>query len=98
MENFENVTAKQPVVVLQATDNVDITVDVPESRVAEVDPKRMRERKVISTFRLSLDYFPGRTFKVEPKEFSTQADRMTLSYKVTFTMRYAGYNYRVQTG
>ena len=86
VENYENVTAKEAVVILQATDYVDVTVDVPESRVAQVDPKRARDRKIGSTFKMSLDYFPDRTFNVELKEFKTQADRLTLSYKVTFTM------------
>jgi RND family efflux transporter MFP subunit len=86
VENYENVTAKEAVVILQATDYVDVTVDVPESRAAQVDPKRARDRKIGSTFKMSLDYFPDRTFNVELKEFKTQADRLTLSYKVTFTM------------
>ncbi|UCD52406.1 MAG: efflux RND transporter periplasmic adaptor subunit [Phycisphaerales bacterium] len=86
VENFESITAKQSIMVLQATDYVDVTVDVPESRVAEVDPKRARDREWTSTFTMSLDYFPDRTFAVTPKEFKTQADRLTLSYKVTFTM------------
>ena len=86
VENYENVTAKQAVVILQATDYVDVTVDVPESRVAQVDPEMARERKSSSTFTMSLDYFPDRTFSVELKEFKTQADHLTLSYKVTFTM------------
>jgi len=86
VENFENVTAKQPVIVLQATDYVDVTVDMPESRIAEVDPELLRERKTLSSFSMTLDYFPGRSFVVEPKEYSTQADLLTLSFKVTFTM------------
>jgi len=86
VENFENITAKQPVMVLQTTDYVNVTVDVPESRIAEIDPKRLRERETLSRFSMSLDYFPDRVFAIEPKEYRTQADRLTLSYKVTFTM------------
>ena len=85
-ENFESVPAKQPIVILQATDDVDVTVDVPEARMADVDPKRARARESTSTFTMSLDYFPDRTFVVTLKELKTLADRLTLSYKVTFTM------------
>lgn len=86
VDNYENITAKQTILVLQATDNVDVTVDVPEARIAEVDPKRPRTEPSASSFAMTLDYFPDRRFAVLPKEFSTQADQLTLSYKVTFTM------------
>lgn len=86
VKNYENITAKEQIVMLQATENVDVTVDVPESRVAQMNPEHARARKVISTFVVSLDYFPNRRFVVVPKEFQTQADRLTLSYKATFTM------------
>jgi RND family efflux transporter MFP subunit len=85
VDNFENVTAKQTIAIIQAMDNVDVTVDVPEARVADIDPKR-RGGKLGSTFVMALDYFPGQTFAVTTKEFGTQADRLTLSYKVTFTL------------
>ena len=86
VENFESVKAKQPIAILQTIDNVDVTVDVPESRIAEIDPKRIRKRKGDVKFVMSMDYFPDRTFVVTPKEFKTKADELTSSYKVTFTM------------
>jgi multidrug efflux system membrane fusion protein len=86
VDNYENITAKQAILVLQATDYVDVTVDVPESRIAEVDPARTEIGETASTFAMTLDYFPNRSFTVLPKEYSTQADELTLSYKVTFTM------------
>jgi RND family efflux transporter MFP subunit len=86
VDNFENVTAKQTIAIIQAMANVDVTVDVPEARVADIDPERRRGGKRNSTFVMALDYFPGRTFAVTIKEFGTQADRLTLSYKVTFTL------------
>jgi RND family efflux transporter MFP subunit len=86
VDNYENITAKRVILVLQATDYVDVTVDVPESRIAEVDPTRTEIGETASTFAMTLDYFPNRSFAVLPKEYSTQADELTLSYKVTFTM------------
>jgi RND family efflux transporter MFP subunit len=86
VDNYQNITAKQTILVLQATDDVDVTVDVPEARMADVDPKRARTEPLASSFAMTLDYFPDRRFTVLPKEFSTQADQLTLSYKVTFTM------------
>ncbi len=86
VENFESVKAKQPIAILQTIDNVDVTVDVPESRIAEIDPKRIRKRKGDVKFVMSMDYFPDRTFVVTLKEFKTKADELTSSYKVTFTM------------
>ena len=86
VENFESVKAKQPIAILQTIDNVDVTVDVPESRIAEMDPKKIGKRKGEVKFVMSMDYFPDRTFVVTPKEFKTKADELTSSYKVTFTM------------
>jgi len=86
VENFESVKAKQPIAILQTIDNVDVTVDVPESRIAEMDPKKIGKRKGDVKFVMSMDYFPDRTFVVTPKEFKTKADELTSSYKVTFTM------------
>jgi RND family efflux transporter MFP subunit len=86
VDNYENITAKRVILVLQATDYVDVTVDVPESRIAKVDPARTQLGQTTSTFAMTLDYFPNRSFTVLPKEYSTQADELTLSYKVTFTM------------
>ena len=86
VDNYENIAAKQVILVLQATEFVDVTVDVPETRIAEVDPKRVRTEPSASTFAMTLDYFPNRNFSVLLKELSTQADQLTLSYKVTFTM------------
>jgi RND family efflux transporter MFP subunit len=86
VDNFENVTVKQTIAILQAMDNVDVTVNVPEARVADIDPARIRRGQSESTFSMTLDYFPNKSFNVRPKEFGTQADRLTLSYKVTFTL------------
>ncbi len=86
VENYESVTAKQPIVILQDIVDVDVIVDVPESRIAQLDPKKIDERKDNVTFVMSMDYFPGRTFAVTLKEFKTTADQLTSSYQVTFTM------------
>jgi RND family efflux transporter MFP subunit len=85
VENFENVQAKQHVLTLQATDQVNITVDVPESRISRIDPAR-RDRAATSRFEVSLDYFPEQSFVVTLFEFKTEADALTMTYKATFTM------------
>ena len=86
VENYESVTTKQPIVILQDIDDVDVTVDVPESRIAQLDPKKIHKRKGEVKFVMSMDFFPDRTFVVTPKEFKTTADQLTSSYQVTFTM------------
>lgn len=86
VDNYERINAKQVVMSIQGQDGVDIEVDIPESRAAQIDPKWRKVREVISTFTVNFDYFAGRDYEVKVKEFSTEADRLTQTYRATFTM------------
>lgn len=95
VDNFQNITAKQPILSLQEIDQVEIVVDVPEERIIRAvhdtnrasDPaeraKRERERyRFVATF----EYLPNREFEVELKEISTDADPATQTFAATFVM------------
>lgn len=86
VDNYERINAKQVVMSIQGQDGVDIEVDIPESRAAQIDPKWRKVREVISTFTVNFDYFAGHDYEVKVKEFSTEADRLTQTYRATFTM------------
>jgi len=81
VDNFQNLSAKQPVLSLQDIDSVRIVVNVPEKR--DMEGKGDKDRfRFVATF----EYLAGREFDVEMKEFSTEADPATQTYAATFVM------------
>jgi len=80
VENFENVTAKQPIMVLQDISSLEIDINVPEERFALA--KKQKGAKFLASF----DYLPEREFDITVKEFATEADPKTQTYAVTFKM------------
>jgi RND family efflux transporter MFP subunit len=81
VDNYENVAAKQPILSLQDVEqSVEIEVNVPEGQIALA--RQARESKVVATF----DYLAGREFPAELREIATEADPLTQTYAVTFTM------------
>jgi RND family efflux transporter MFP subunit len=83
VDNFQNVSAKQPVLSLQDVASVEIVVNVPEERVVRAQKGKEKDR---SRFAATFEYLPGREFEVTVKEFSTQADPATQMYEATFVM------------
>lgn len=85
VENFTEVKAKQPVVVLEQVDQLEIVVDVPEHYIA----KRRKKGQVQLIARF--DALPGREFPLTIKEYTTVADPKTGAYRyVTVMKRPAG--------
>ncbi|HEY0923572.1 efflux RND transporter periplasmic adaptor subunit [Rheinheimera pacifica] len=80
VENHENVAAQQAIMELQVRDQVDVVIQVPED--------------VISNVRKDFDYQPEVVFDSHPlyryrariREWDTQADPATNSFKVVFSM------------
>lgn len=83
VDQFENVNAKQPILTLQDVTTVTIEVNVPEERIALAEAGKERYKfRFVATF----DYLPNREFQVEVKEFTTEADPVTQTYLVSFSM------------
>lgn len=80
IEKFEEVQAKQIVLILQDVSSIDIKVDIPESIMILANENSQPE--VVAIF----DAIPGKTFPLTMKEISTQADPDTSTYEVTLTM------------
>jgi multidrug efflux system membrane fusion protein len=80
VENFEEVKAKQPIVSLQDLSSIEILVDLPE-RGMVFDGQR---NVVVAVAQFPSS--PGREFPLTLKEFSTQADPQTLTYRVVLEM------------
>jgi len=82
VENFENVRAKQTILVIQDISSMEIDIHVPEERIALAKEKKPPSFKFMASF----DYLPEREFEITIKEFATEADPKTQTYAVTFSM------------
>ncbi len=82
VENFEDVGAKQQILLLQDLSKIDIKVEVPEHLMV-FKRGSVAEKAGIKAEFTSL---PGRLFDVVVKEMTTEADPTTNTYSVTVTM------------
>ncbi|MCF6434371.1 efflux RND transporter periplasmic adaptor subunit [Pseudoalteromonas sp. MMG022] len=80
VKNYENVVAKQNILRLETRDMMDVVIQVPEKLVARVDKDLDYHPSVV------FDGYPDKSYKLTIKEWDTQADPATLSYKVVFTL------------
>jgi len=85
-DNFQNVRAKEPVLVYQDISSLEMDVTVPER-----DFVRMRkgltleERNAVARPEVTISSIPGRSFPAVVKSFTTTADPVTRTYKATFS-------------
>jgi len=85
VQDFQNVQAKQPIVVLQDDSSLEIVVDVPESDFAGMQPGlSIEERNARVDIEVEITSIPGRRFPGSIKEFSTTADPVTRTFSATF--------------
>ncbi|WP_257263806.1 efflux RND transporter periplasmic adaptor subunit [Endozoicomonas sp. ONNA2] len=81
-EPHQQVQAQQPVLILQSSDRLDISIQVPESIVSHVNAKAVNNGyQPIATFPGA----PGKEFPVSYKEHATRVTPGTQSYEVIFT-------------
>ncbi|TDW60281.1 RND family efflux transporter MFP subunit [Oceanimonas baumannii] len=78
VENFSNVQAKQPVLSLQDTENLEIVISVPE-RVVRTAPKQLEGLAVFADR-------PEQPLPVRLKAFSAEADPQTQSYEAVLAL------------
>ncbi|MGD9164414.1 MAG: efflux RND transporter periplasmic adaptor subunit [Chromatiales bacterium] len=84
IETFEEVQAKQPIIDLQDTSELEVKFDVPESLIRGL--KAEGEAKDEVTVSASFSDIPGRGFPLAFREITTQADAKTQTFRVTYTM------------
>lgn len=90
VENFQNVRAKERILSLQDISHIDIEINLPEQDIAaaqsvkKINAQAFRNREVKGD--VSFEALPGKKFKVKVKEYATQADPITQTYKITLTM------------
>lgn len=81
IQNYEEVSAKQPVFLLQDLSSISIKVDIPESLMIRV---QRGARPEVNAF---FNDIPGQQFPLTLKEVATQPDESTNTYEVTFSMQ-----------
>lgn len=89
VDNYQHVQAKESIISLQDITDVEIIINIPEQTLAGTSPPdretQKRQRNAVIGH-VTFSNFPGREFPVRLKEFSTEADRETQTYKVTLIM------------
>ena len=80
VDNFQNVQAKEPVLLMQDISVLEIRVNIPE-RDATGPPDTP-----VGDLSATFDAVPGRRFPLTIKEVVTQADPVTQTYAVTLMM------------
>lgn len=85
VQDFQNVQAKEPVLVLQDESGLEVVVNVPENDMTLARPGLSPEERTARTNPVvEISSIPGRRFPARIQEFSTAADPVTRTFKATF--------------
>ena len=80
VKNFENIQAKQNILRLETRDLMDVEIQVPEKIVARFQKGTNYQPTV------KFDGYDNKEYTLTIKEWDTQADPATLTYKVVFSL------------
>ncbi|MEE9141385.1 MAG: efflux RND transporter periplasmic adaptor subunit [Gammaproteobacteria bacterium] len=84
VDEFTNVKAKEPVLVLQDTTSLKVVINIPERDWARVDPTlEADEIKQHTSVEVMMTALPDRWFPAQISEVATVADPVTRTYAVT---------------
>ena len=82
VENYEDVTAKQPILRLIDHSKIEMIVNIPENLISHADFLKKQGDVLIVRF----DPFPDREIKAGIKEIGKEASKTTRTYPVTLIM------------
>ena len=93
-EDFQNVRAKESILIFQDTSTLEIDANVPERDFIHMMPgMTLQERTDLIKPKIAVSSIPGKLFSATLKSFTTTADPVTRTYKATFTFENpAAYN------
>ena len=84
-DNFQNVQAKEPILLLEDINDLEIDVDVPEQDFSRMTPGlSLEERNKRAKPEIQISTLPGPTFPARLISFETTADPVTRTYRATF--------------
>lgn len=81
VDNFTNVQANQTIVILQRVDDIELGFDIPAADVSRLATGNDGVKVA------QLDAIPGQSFSVDLVEFSTEADRITQTFRARVSMK-----------
>lgn len=91
VEDFQNVRAKEPVLVLQDTSTLEIEINVPERDIARGPPGRQAEEITARTQpEVIVSALPDLKFPAWIKEFASAADPVTRTFSVKLNFKNPG--------
>jgi RND family efflux transporter MFP subunit len=84
VENFQNVKAKQPVLVFQDATQLEIEVSIPVRDIARVPSDRTSSKEMTERLKpeVQVSSLPDRSFPARVSEFATRADPSTRTFQV----------------
>ena len=84
-DSFQNVQAKEPVLIFQDTSSLEMDVSVPERDFVRMQRGlTLEERTEMLRPEVAVSAIPGRTFPARLKSFTATADPVTRTYTATF--------------
>jgi RND family efflux transporter MFP subunit len=84
-DNFQNVQAKQAILLLEDISSLELDVDVPEQDFVRMKPGlTMAQRTARVKPEIQVSTIAGRGFAARLKSFKTSADPVTRTYEATF--------------
>jgi RND family efflux transporter MFP subunit len=84
VENYQNIQAKEPILILQDDSSLEMIVDIPERDYARVDKTMsLSELTRILKPEILLTSFPDKRFKARFKEAAATADAVTRTFEIT---------------
>jgi len=97
VDNFQTILGNQGIVSLQDVREVEIETYIPESLLINMTQADFATRRPGRDIEAVFDFVPGVRFPLEVKEFATQADPVTQTYRVVLSMP-SPTNYTVLAG
>jgi len=84
MKDFQNVQAKEPVLILQDNSTLEILINLPEGDLTGSGPGlTVEQANRRLTLMFSLSSIPGRIYPARIKEFASTADPETRTFEIT---------------
>jgi RND family efflux transporter MFP subunit len=80
VDNFQSVQAKEPIARLQNNETIEVVIYVPERDLAVMQASELVGAKAV------FDAFPAQSFDLTLREYETQADAVTQTFKIKFTL------------
>lgn len=84
VRNFTDIQAKQAVISFQDNSNIEIVVYIPESIFGKRKQVSKEDIKDLYKLKANISSFNNETFDLQINEYTTEADKVTRTYKITF--------------